>query len=393
MQKQNFSRLFRLPVLFFVAAIFITSCSKNSEQAVEPKYLVSATQITEVTKASIDARLNNPITTALSKFSVKVYKIVYKTKDLAGNEIQASGAVFVPTTTDKVSLVSYQHGTITKDSDAPSNFSGEGEVGSLAPLYASIGYVISAPDFLGFGASKQIPHPYQHRNSLATASIDMLRATREFCQSQNVGLTERLFLTGYSLGGFATMAMQKMIEEQFSSEFKITASAMGAGAYNTTAFSQFVIGQNTNLTFINSYIWVLQTYNTIYGLNRPMSAFFTEPNATKIQQQGPFATVALNPKDLFIPTFRDGVINSTDVPIMNALKDNDIFDWKPQVPTLLVHGRADDFVIPLNSQSAYDAMRKRGATNVELALVDGNHGTAVPAYILQMYSFFFKYNQ
>ncbi len=393
MKKKLFSRFLQLPVFFFVVAIFVTSCSKENDAVFTPQYFVSATQITELNKAAIDARLNNPITAGLTKFSVKVYRIVYKTKDLAGKEIQASGAVLIPVTNDKVSLISYQHGTITKDSEAPSNFSGEGEVGLLSPLYASIGYVISAPDFLGFGSSKQIPHPYEHRNSLATASIDMLRATREFCQSQGIGLTERLFLTGYSLGGFATMSMQKMIEEQFSSEFKITASTIGAGAYNKTAFSQYVASQNTNLSFINSYVWVLQTYNIIYGLNRPMSAYFTEPNATKIQQEGAFATISLNPQELFNPTFRNGLVNGTDVPLMNALKDNDVFDWKPQVPTLLVHGKSDDYVIPLNSQSAFDAMRKRGATNVELALVDGNHFTAVPAYILQMYSFFFKYNK
>ncbi len=391
MKKKLLSRFFQFPVFFFVAAVFITSCSKENDTP-EPKYLVSATPITELTKAAVDARIGNALVSSLTKFSVKVYKIVYKTTDLAGNQIQASGAVFVPVTNDKVSIISYQHGTITKDSEAPSNFGNEGEVATLPPLYASIGYVISAPDFLGFGSSKQIPHPYEHRNSLATASIDMLRATKEFCQSQNVGLTERLFLTGYSLGGSATMSMQKMIEEQFSSEFKITASAMGAGAYNKTAFTQYVASQNVNLSFINSYVWVLQTYNRIYGLNRPMSAYFTEPNATKVQQEGPFATIDLNPQTLFNPTFRSGIINSTDTPFMNALKDNDVFDWKPQVPTLLVHGRTDDFVIPLNSQSAFDAMRKRGATNVELVLVDGNHFTAVPAYILQMYSFFFKYN-
>jgi len=393
MKKKSFFRLSQLPIFLCVVAIFVTSCSKDSNELPAPKYFVSATLITELSKATIDTRLNNPLTASLTKFSVKVYKIVYKTKDLAGNEIQASGAVLIPTTTDKVSFISYQHGTITKDSEAPSNFPADGEVGVLSPLYASIGYVISAPDFLGFGSSKQIPHPYEHRNSLATASIDMLRASKEFCQSLNIGLTDRLFLTGYSLGGFATMSMQKMIEEQFSSEFKITASVMGAGAYNKTAFSQYVISQNTPLSFINNYIWVLQTYNIVYGLNRPMSAYFTEPNAAKIQQQGPFATVALNPKELFNPTFINGVVNATDAPLMNALKDNDVFDWKPQVPTLLVHGRTDDFVIPLNSQTAFDAMRKRGATNVELALVDGNHFTAVPAYILQMYSFFFKYNQ
>jgi pimeloyl-ACP methyl ester carboxylesterase len=392
MYKNQFHKFVQLPVLFFVAVVFFASCSKNTELPA-PQYFVSATQITELSKTAIDARLNNPITAALSKFSVKVYKIVYKTKDVNNNDIQASGAVFVPTTSDKMALISYQHGTLASESEAPSNFPTNAEAGLLPPLYSSIGYVISAPDYLGYGESKQIPHPYEHRKTMATASIDMLRATKEFCQSQGINLSEKLFLTGYSQGGSATMSMQKMMEEEFSTEFKITASVMGAGAYNKTAFSQYVISQNTTLSFIGNYIWVLQTYNSVYNLNRPLTSFFTEPNATRIQQQGPFANnVAQNPQVLFNPNFRNGIINGTDTEFLNVLKDNDVFDWQPKVPTLLVHGRSDDFVIPLNSQSAFDAMRRRGATNVELSLVDGNHFTAVPSYILQMYSFFLKYN-
>lgn len=391
MYKKRILSFFQLPVLFWVAVVFLASCTKNSEQPA-PQYFVSATQITELSKAAIDARLNNPLTSALTKFPVKVYKIVYKTKDVNNNDIQASGAILVPTTTDKVALLSYQHGTLAGESEAPSNFPANAEAGLLPPLYSSIGYVISAPDYLGYGESKQIPHPYEHRKSMATASIDMLRATKEFCQSNGINLSEKLFLTGYSQGGSATMSMQKMMEEELSSEFKITASVMGAGAYNKTAFSQYVINQNSTLSFISNYIWVLQTYNSVYKLNRPLTSFFTEPSATQIQQRGPTANATQNPRELFTSTFRNGIINGTDTEFLNVLKDNDIFDWQPRVPTLLVHGRADDFVIPLNSQSAFDAMRRRGATNVELALVDGNHFTAVPSYILQMYSFFFKYN-
>ncbi len=391
MYKKRILSFFQLPVLFWVAVVFLASCTKNSEQPA-PQYFVSATQITELSKAAIDARLNNPLTSALTKFPVKVYKIVYKTKDVNNNDIQASGAILVPTTTDKVALLSYQHGTLAGESEAPSNFPANAEAGLLPPLYSSIGYVISAPDYLGYGESKQIPHPYEHRKSMATASIDMLRATKEFCQSNGINLSEKLFLTGYSQGGSATMSMQKMMEEELSSEFKITASVMGAGAYNKTAFSQYVINQNLTLSFISNYIWVLQTYNSVYKLNRPLTSFFTEPSATQIQQRGPTANATQNPRELFTSTFRNGIINGTDTEFLNVLKDNDIFDWQPRVPTLLVHGRADDFVIPLNSQSAFDAMRRRGATNVELALVDGNHFTAVPSYILQMYSFFFKYN-
>lgn len=386
-------RLLKYVLSFLAVIVLFASCSKNNEELPAPQYFISATSLGEVSKANVDRRLgSNPLVSSLTKYSFKAYRIVYKTKDLDNKEIQASGAVLIPVTSDKLAIASYQHGTIRSDSEAPSNFAENSEAGLLGSLIASIGYVVSMPDYLGYGTSKQIPHPYEHRKSLATASIDMLRAVKEFCRIERVNLNDRLFLTGYSEGGFATMSMQKMMEEEFSTEFKITASVMGAGAYNKTAFSRYVASQNSNLTFINYYVWVLQTYNNIYKLNRPLSAFFTEPNATNIQQKGVFTDIDLNPQRLFTSNFRNGIINSTDTEFLNVLKDNDVFDWKPQTPMLLVHGRDDDFVIPLNSQTAYDAMRARGASNVELALVDGDHYSAVPNYVLQVYSFFFRYN-
>lgn len=386
-------RLLKYALSFLAVIVLFTSCSKNNEELPAPQYFISATPLGEISKANVDRRLgSNPLVSSLTKYSFKAYRIVYKTKDLDNNEIQASGAVLIPVTSDKLAIASYQHGTIRSDSEAPSNFAENSEAGLLGSLIASIGYVVSMPDYLGYGASKQIPHPYEHRKSLATASIDMLRAVKEFCRIERVNLNDRLFLTGYSEGGFATMSMQKMIEEEFPTEFKITASVMGAGAYNKTAFSRYVAAQNSNLTFINYYVWVLQTYNNVYKLNRPLSAFFTEPNATNIQQKGVFTDIDLNPQRLFTSNFRNGIINSTDAEFLNVLKDNDVFDWKPQTPMLLVHGRDDDFVIPLNSQTAYDAMRARGASNIELALVEGDHYSAVPNYALQVYSFFFRYN-
>ncbi|MCU0392701.1 MAG: lipase family protein [Thermoflexibacter sp.] len=393
LQKSLYVRFSRLSVFFLISIFIFSSCSKDSDQPA-PQYLVSATPVTDVTKSTLDNLFaGNVLVTSITKYSFKVYRVVYKTKDLDNNEIQASGAILVPTTTDRLAIVSYQHGTIRNDNEAPSNFNLNSEAGAIGALIASVGYVVSLPDYIGYGASKQIPHPYEHRKSLATASLDMLRAVREFCNSQSVPLNDRLFLTGYSEGGFATMSMQKMMEEEFPSEFKITASVLGAGAYNKTAFTNYVLNQNTGLSFINNYVWVLQTYNAAYKLNRPMTAFFTEPNAGSIQQNGPFAQISQNPQQLFLPSFREGILRGTDTGMLNAIRDNDVFDWKPQVPTLLVHGKADDFVIPLNSETAYNAMRARGANNVELALVDGNHFTAVTNYVLQMYSYFFKYNR
>lgn len=393
LKKYSFAYTLKYALFLFIGTVLFASCAKNNEDLPAPQYFISATPLGEISKANVDRRLGaNPLVSSLTKYAFKAYRIVYKTKDLDNNEIQASGAVLIPITSEKLAIASYQHGTIRSDSEAPSNFAENSEAGLLGSLIASIGYVVSMPDYLGYGASKQIPHPYEHRKSLATASIDMLRAVKEFCRIEKVNLNDRLFLTGYSEGGFATMSMQKMMEEEFASEFKITASVLGAGAYNKTAFSKYVAAQNTNLTFINYYVWVLQTYNNVYKLNRPLSAFFTEPNATNIQQRGVFTNIDLNPQQLFTPSFRNGIINGTDVEFLNTLKDNDVFDWRPKTPMLLVHGKDDDFVIPLNSQTAYNAMQARGATNVELLLVDGDHYSAVPNYALQVYSFFFRYN-
>jgi dipeptidyl aminopeptidase/acylaminoacyl peptidase len=54
----------------------------------------------------------------------------------------------------------------------------------------------------------------------------------------------------------------------------------------------------------------------------------------------------------------------------------------------LFHGTADDYVPFFNSQNAYDAMQKRGATQVELRPIQGgNHFTSATAYTLGAYAF------
>ena len=105
----------------------------------------------------------------------------------------------------------------TSENQAPSYYAPNSEIWSAVSLLASTGYVVSAPDYLGYGASKALPHPYEHAASLASASADMLRATREFCQQQAVSVTQKNFLLGYSEGGYATMALHKYLEANYAS--------------------------------------------------------------------------------------------------------------------------------------------------------------------------------
>ena len=52
------------------------------------------------------------------------------------------------------------------------------------------------PDYIGMGDSPGF-HPYVHAKSEATASIDMVRAAREYLSTTNFVDNNELFLTGY----------------------------------------------------------------------------------------------------------------------------------------------------------------------------------------------------
>jgi len=86
------------------------------------------------------------------------------------------------------------------------------------------------------------------------------------------------------------------------------------------------------------------------------------------------------------------VLDNSDAPLNAALADNDIYDWQPTAPLALFHGTADDYVPFFNSQDAYDAMQKRGATQVELHPIQGgNHFSSATAYTLGAYAFISQY--
>ncbi|TVR71034.1 MAG: alpha/beta fold hydrolase [Marinilabiliales bacterium] len=383
-----------LTILFPAALLLVLSCEREKEDPVfDAQYLVDAELIAEYSAGEVvemagSLGLSTPGIEFLIKYDVSVYRIVYETTDTRNNPVEASGALVVPVTPDPLPLMSFQHGTITRDEDAPSYFQSEQYLATL--FYSSAGYIISLPDYLGYGASRHLEHPYEHGKSLATASRDMLRAVREFDMAVNeFSASEKLFLTGYSQGGYATMALLKLLEQENESGLTVTAATAGAGAYNKTLFAEYILGLNRELTYINYFIWVLDTYNRVYDIDRPYSYYFNQPHASVIEEEGIFANTEHNPRKLFTGQFADGVLSGTDTAIMEALADNDNYDWKPSTPLRLYHGTDDDFVFYFNSLTAYDAMTARGAAGVELVTVkDGDHGTTVPEYFLGTFLFF-----
>lgn len=312
---------------------------------------------------------------------VNVYKINYNSTDVNGDKILLSGAVVIPDVADSVPILLYEHATIPEfnEENAPSYFPKLGD-GIGMSLFGANKYLVAAPDYIGYGTTKELEHPYQHRQTLASASVDMLLATEEFCKVKRLKMTDKKFITGYSEGAFAGMSTQKLIDEKYP-EIKINLVTLGAGAYNTTDFAKFVLTTNANLEFINSYAWVLKVYDKVYKLNRGMGYYFVEPYATELSNNI-WASVATNPQALFNQKFVNNILDNSDANFISALKDNDVYNWTPKVQMLLYHGTDDDYVPIFNSESAEAYMKERGANVKLIKISSANHTTAVPTFYI-----------
>ena len=145
---------------------------------INAQHFISANEIASLNAASVKAYLSSSgwDTSPMTINGVVSYKITYNTTDVFGEPTVASGALYVPQIDcDTVPMVSYQHGTVFHKAEVPSNNYDRAQ----GLLYSGNGYITTLPDYLGMGVNPGI-HPYVHWESEATASIDLIRAAREF---------------------------------------------------------------------------------------------------------------------------------------------------------------------------------------------------------------------
>jgi len=326
-------------------------------------------------------------------YNIELYSVVYKTKDPFGAMTTASGLFILPTDVGKaLPLANYNHGTILRTSDVPSLLSYESLVGVLI---ASQGYAASLPDYLGLGFRPGL-HPYTHAKTEASATIDMLRAVKHLCTTLNVSLNNQLFLCGYSQGGHAAMATHKMIEEKYSPEFTVTASAPMAGAYDVSGTMYNLMLDEKPYPSPGYVVYMLYAYNYVYKLypnfdnvlvapyNTLLTPYFTPPTTSDLEDVEKLLPDSKIPSAIFTASFLETLRNNENNPYKVKLRENDLYDWTPKAPVQLCHCDGDQHVPYINSQIAKDRFIARGFTGVTLLnpLPGGTHETCViPSFI------------
>lgn len=338
-------------------------------------------------------------------FDVDVYKVLYKTPYRHPDSlVTVSAALAVPKNLPcGVPLAEYFHGTTSKRTEVPSYGSAEMKLGVI---FASTGYIVAMPDYIGLGdCDTSVPiHPYEHTISQGNTGVSTLRASRSMLDSLGVETNGQLFLFGYSQGGSSTVATLKNIEENYSSEFQVTASAPMSGAYDLKGAQADLIASDSTYPTPGYLPFLILGYQGVYGnlydsieqiMKYPydslMPALFY-PKQKNIGYINGLCTPV--PKHMIVDSVITRFQSDSTYILRQLLADNDLLGWAPQSPVKLLYCHGDDQVTYLNSENAYADWTSRGAPNVtKTDFGNYDHGGCVQFALLAAFNYFQSYKQ
>lgn len=223
---------------------------------------------------------------------------------------QVSGALMVPTgaapqCSGPRPIVLYAHGTqVDKtvniaDPTSPTNKEGV----LIAAMFAAQGYIVVAPNYVGYDSSSAAYHPFLNEDAQSKDMIDALTAARSALGKVLASSTTdngQLFITGYSQGGYVAMATQKAMQ---AAHMTVTAAGGMSGPYALEAFGDFAFTGHVTLYSTLFYPMLITSYQRAYGnaygsVGATAADFYEAAYAPTIEALLPSATPVDGPNGL-----------------------------------------------------------------------------------------------
>ena len=347
----------------------------ESEQAVPQMRRTSSVGMINLATEVISTNNSNKI---------RSYCGTYKSVDVDGKPIRLSGRIILPKDGKVSRIIVVSHYTIGSDQESPSRSL------PVESVFAAQGLAVVMPDYIGYGITSHLIHPYLCADITARSVVDMYLAALPFleyigCKPEH----DDIFLFGYSQGGATTMATLRMMEQKYS-DIKIRLAMAGGGPYDPCATYDLLIknnktdypcaipmiiqgisnGMHLNLTYaeflqpqvaetldeyINSKRYTTKQLTQLYGTNRT-SDMLTEEALNKVN---------------------DGMTN-----LYLGLLKNSLTGYIPASPIYLFHSM-DDNVVPFeNAQQMLASCQQM--SNVYYNF--GHYGNHVKGFIRFLFS-------
>jgi predicted dienelactone hydrolase len=189
--------------------------------------------------------------------------------------------------------VLYAHGTqfnkAANIADITNTSNSEGAL--IAAMFAAQGYIVVAPNYAGYDISTLGYHPFLNASQQSGEMIDALTAARTALPNTFANATRdsgRLFITGYSEGGYVAMATQRAMQ---NANMTVTAAAPMSGPYALEALFDTVVFGSVDLGSTLFSPLVTTSYQHAYAnVYNQTSDYYSATYATGIDTLLPSTT-------------------------------------------------------------------------------------------------------
>ncbi len=388
-------RPYKVLCFLWVVVMGLWACHKENPEEYHYQYVTDYEQVNTLVKSTIGnlyalGAIQEPTLLNLTESiqsSVTIYKISYTTTFQGYSKI-ASGLLCIPTEQGTYPLICFQNGTNTSHAQAPTQ-SYSNATFTLITSLAGQGYILLIPDYFGFGSASDVVHPFLEKESSNRSILDMIRATREFLDHYEGEATysNKLYLMGYSQGGWATACLLEALEKENTTGFEVKAASCGAGAYNLESVAAYMLSRDSlpSPLYLPYLVYSHQKYGTLTG---NLNTYFMEPFASRIPQlfDGSLSNTEVNDQlthrvsDLLTAQFIDQFETDTT---FNSLKvelaANSLYAFTTRAAVHLYHGDHDENVPFSESEQLYRGfLELNPSVRPELLPLSGlNHSTGV----------------
>lgn len=331
--------------------------------------------------------LMNMVTNAKVHQIVGTYQSEYK-----GQPIILSGNMYVPKSKKCKGLIMACHYTYAALCESPS------QGPTLSALLATKGYAVVDADYVGFGITYQLVHPYLDKMATARAVADFGRLARPFLEANGYTFESNdVYIFGYSQGGHAAVATQQFIESHpdYLTDLPLTRVLCGGGPYDPMV--TYDVAKKTDVIGFPAVVPMF-LQGTIYAndLNDPSLAqpiteadFLSEEMLKEDRYK-----VWLNSKaytmdqvNLLMKNIGCGKFSTIlrpeamdeDYPqnkiLFQKLEENATTDFCPITPMYIFHSKGDDVVTFENAQILQNRFRELGANENKIEYDFDDYGS------------------
>jgi len=369
----------RKNISFYLLFTFLITwgCEDDSLQPCEIPNVGNFTEVSDMGVISANF-INNirpdfgiPEENFTALYDVQIYSVKYTTTDNNNNIIYASGAVYLPLTPNDVplSILSGQHGYTIKKTDVP----------SVTPLYgylglfgASIGYASVQSDYIGLGSSN-VNYESVNMHQNGNAVVDLISGIKYYACENDIELSDKVFLLGYSNGSYNSMAAHKILIDNPRS-YEFSASVLIAGYYDLNIETLDV---PDTLPMPSWAIHPIYIYDKYYNLEL-IDKVIKSPYLEKLDNlfKGDLDAISINSslttktEDLFQAEYLNSFTTSNVFKeYRQKLADNSFLNTVPKSPIFFIHSKEDN-VVDYEQSVNMAARIKAAGGEVELVLLE-----------------------